>query len=622
MRFRPVLFCKIALAAVVLSGTAHAQTMDYNLSQAMRSISSLTSAVDRLQPTDKNGLNRLSRKLEKSLQLLETSESTAHPDYQSTAGQLAVLKQRLEQFGGDQLKSQTGSDRPSATEPVQKADQAQSQTMDYNLNRSIRDLESIAYGLSQLRENDVNGFNRLSTKLNNVAELLQGSESKSHPDFTEAVQQWAALQQRMAPMALALQQAQEQQRELMAQQQVKEAEEADARKQASLAQEQKQAEQRAKLAAEIKQQSKAGAAGQTGLKEQSAQAAADITQRTTARLAEQAKLIEQRAIHEQTALTVLNPIKAKYQRGSLPTLSDTPTPAQAREWAVSMQALRTTELQADVAKIDAIVAAGTASAEDARTAKMWITDGSQLEIESRIREARMKAEGWIISAGTFADMVNAVASDDKNGAYRFAKTDNGVYERNLNNLERALQAGDVVLVYNDIFGESENNQTEMLQVIASARNRLIDMKPIADQQAVVVAAAKPAHAQKSKDFLKPVAQEFWYEGNLIAERESDGSIWIDANDVADITNNGEIWIEANEMGSIEPNGEVWFNANHVGNLVNGGEVWRGGNQVGLIDNEGTAWVNGNPTGKIEPFNGEWRRAAIIYYFSDFFRQGN
>jgi len=523
MRFRPVLFCKIALAAVVLSGTAHAQTMDYNLSQAMRSISSLTSAVDRLQPTDKNGLNRLSRKLEKSLQLLETSESTAHPDYQSTAGQLAVLKQRLEQFGGDQLKSQTGSDRPSATEPVQKADQAQSQTMDYNLNRSIRDLESIAYGLSQLRENDVNGLNRLSTKLNNVAELLQGSESKSHPDFTEAVQQWAALQQRMAPMALALQQAQEQQRELMAQQQVKEAEEADARKQASLAQEQKQAEQRAKLAAEIKQQSKAGAAGQTGLKEQSAQAAADITQRTTARLAEQAKLIEQRAIH-------------------------------------------TTELQADVAKIDAIVAAGTASAEDARTAKMWITDGSQLEIESRIREARMKAEGCIISAGTFADMVNAVASDDKNGAYRFAKTDNGVYERNLNNLERALQAGDVVLVYNDIFGESENNQTEMLQVIASARNRLIDMKPIADQQAVVVAAAKPAHAQKSKDFLKPVAQEFWYEGNLVAESESDGSIWIDANDVADITN--------------------------------------------------------NPTGKIEPFNGEWRRAAIIYYFSDFFRQGN
>ncbi|MEM6985928.1 MAG: hypothetical protein AAF499_05250, partial [Pseudomonadota bacterium] len=67
-----------------------------------------------------------------------------------------------------------------------------------------------------------------------------------------------------------------------------------------------------------------------------------------------------------------------------------------------------------------------------------------------------------------------------------------------------------------------------------------------------------------------------------------------------------------------PHGDVWFDANLVGSLEPNGEVWRDGNQVGLIDENGTAWVNGNPSGEIAPFDGNWRRAAIIYYFSDFF----
>ena len=74
------------------------------------------------------------------------------------------------------------------------------------------------------------------------------------------------------------------------------------------------------------------------------------------------------------------------------------------------------------------------------------------------------------------------------------------------------------------------------------------------------------------------------------------------------------------MGFIEAMGEVWFDANRNGNLEPNREVWREGNQVGLIEQDGTVWVNSNPAGQIEPFQGERKRAAIIYYFSDFFPQ--
>ena len=229
----------------------------------------------------------------------------------------------------------------------------------------------------------------------------------------------------------------------------------------------------------------------------------------------------------------------------------------------------------------------------------------------------MLAEGAVVGTKTFAEMINAVEPDDMNGAYRFAREDR--YENNKKSLEDAIQAGQVVIVFNDIFGPSDRDLTEAVKQIKAAQRKLVELKPAADEQAIVLANAEPAARHKNKDFLAPIAQEFWFEGNMIAESDTDGSIWIDGNQAGYITHNGEIWIESNDMGSIEPDGEVWFEGNKVGSLEPNGKVWRGGTQVGLIDKEGTAWINGNPTGTIEPFQGEWRRAAIIYYFSDFYR---
>lgn len=60
--------------------------------------------------------------------------------------------------------------------------------------------------------------------------------------------------------------------------------------------------------------------------------------------------------------------------------------------------------------------------------------------------------------------------------------------------------------------------------------------------------AEPARPPKQKDFLAPSAQEFWFEGNLFAESDTDRLICIDGRQVGHITHNGEIWVESIEMG--------------------------------------------------------------------------
>jgi hypothetical protein len=32
------------------------------------------------------------------------------------------------------------------------------------------------------------------------------------------------------------------------------------------------------------------------------------------------------------------------------------------------------------------------------------------------------------------------------------------------------------------------------------------------------------------------------------------------------------------------------------------------------------WINGNSNGEIVPFDGEWKRAAVVYYFRDIFAE--
>jgi hypothetical protein len=582
-----VLVSSFTINTVLPVRAVHAQTMDYNLSQAIRAADSIGSSLQRLQPNDVNGATRLQQKLDKAASLLQTSESSAHPDYRPTVDKLAALQQQMDKLGGGQTGTAT-----TAQQSTGNADTTQPQaTMDYNLSKAIRDIESIASGLQRLRENDVHGFNRLSTKLNQAAELLQGSESKGHPQFQPAAQQWTILQQQMAKIAVQLQQAQAQQQQQLA-------------------------EQQAQRAAAVEQQKKERALQQQAEAQERAKAIAEAEQKQQAKVAERNKAEQLAKQQEANKVTLLEPLKAKYNRQSLPALAEQPTPELAQEWATQIHALQTTTVQDDIARIDAWVASGDITEGAARNAKYWITDGAQIAVAERIRNARLQADGAIASMQYSAEMILAVESGDMNGAYRFAGADK--YVNNQQRLDNAIRAGAVVDVYNRVFGNEMDNRAELVKLIVAARDKLDALKPMADEQAVVLANAEPATPPSNKEFLAPIAQEYWFEGSVLAESDKDGGIWMDGNQVGDITHNGEIWVGSNEMGSIEPNGEVWFDSDLVGSLEPNGEVWRGSNQVGLIEQNGTVWINGNPTGEIEPFQGEWKRAAIIYYFTDFF----
>ena len=88
------------------------------------------------------------------------------------------------------------------------------------------------------------------------------------------------------------------------------------------------------------------------------------------------------------------------------------------------------------------------------------------------------------------------------------------------------------------------------------------------------------------------------------------------NYVGYIEADGEIWVNGNSVGSLEKDGEVWHNGNYVGAITDKGEVFKRGNQVGFITKKGEVLIGSSSRGTVEG-PGDWRRAAIIYYF-DFY----
>ncbi|MEW8429918.1 MAG: hypothetical protein G8D61_09410 [gamma proteobacterium symbiont of Ctena orbiculata] len=443
----------------------------------------------------------------------------------------------------------------------------QAQAMDADLNLATRALNDVSKGLERLRPGDVSNYNRLSAKLNKAAIYLESTTSKSLPEFTAAVKRWGELQTRMADIAKAW----------------------------NASQQQAQAASRPPPVGR-----------QTPAQSQAASRPPPAARRTP--------------VQSQAAAVVepvdLDPLMTKYQRSELPKLAESASPEQARVWAEHMKALQTTQLQSDLASIDSALASGAASQPDADRVRRWISEMFQDNIKQTIQQRIQLNQGIIESMLYSSDLINAVKLDDRNGAYRFAGDDK--LENNRMRLDNALRAGAVAAVFDEVFGGGDPARAAKLQRIESARARLDELAPVASEQAGIFANAAKKQRPVSKDFLAPIAQEFWLNGSVTAESEADGSIWIEANDVADITHNGEIWIESNERGSIEPNGDVWFDGNQVGSLEPNGEVWRGGNQVGLIEQNGTVWMDGSPAGEIVPFQGEWKRAAILYYFRDFF----
>jgi len=319
-------------------------------------------------------------------------------------------------------------------------------------------------------------------------------------------------------------------------------------------------------------------------------------------------------VNPSVASTDLDSLMEKYKRQSHPVLAEKPTPEQAAAWAGKMRALQTTHLQSDLATIESAASSGAASPEDARRVRHWITTGFQRHIQERVDQEIQKNVSIIRGATITADLINGLDPTDMNKAYNFASGDNG--RNNKATLEDGLRAAMVADVLSRVFGQGNTDLAEQIKRLKAARVRFTDMEVLAAEQAKILANTPKKQRAIVKDFLAPIAQEFWLNGSMVAESEADGSIWIDSRDVGDVTNNGKIWIGSNEIGAIEPDGRIWFDSGWQGSIESNGEVWRRGKQVGLIEPDGTVWAGGSASGEIVPFQGEWKRAAFVYFFRD------
>lgn len=318
--------------------------------------------------------------------------------------------------------------------------------------------------------------------------------------------------------------------------------------------------------------------------------------------------------------TVSNAVNAdailqKYQRQNRPKLANYPSPEDARQWSERIKALQTTELTQDLQLLND----PSVSSQDAARVKRWIGGQFQTEISEDINREFQRFNSTEMNAVNLSKQILAIDESDTMKAYNFAKGENG--RNNALTLNNGLIASAVGQALDEAFPDMANpKRLEHIQQIATAQSRFDDMLAGVNSTEQALAKLPKKQKQKNAKFLKGIEQELWYRGSRLAHLDTKGSIWMDSRDVGDITSNGTIWVGGNDLGSIEPDGKVWFRGNHIGTLEENGKVWRNGTQVGLIESDGKVWIDGNANGEIVPFDGEWKRAAVIYYFRDIFSE--
>ncbi|MCP5091942.1 MAG: hypothetical protein GY949_13565, partial [Gammaproteobacteria bacterium] len=73
----------LGLAVMLGISATQAQTIDYDLNQATRTIKDVGNGLERLRPGDVATYNRLSAKLTKAGKHLESTQSNSHPDFKA-----------------------------------------------------------------------------------------------------------------------------------------------------------------------------------------------------------------------------------------------------------------------------------------------------------------------------------------------------------------------------------------------------------------------------------------------------------------------------------------------------------------------------------------------------------
>ena len=312
----------------------------------------------------------------------------------------------------------------------------------------------------------------------------------------------------------------------------------------------------------------------------------------------------------------LNRMIAKYLAANRPVLAEDASPDQARQWATEYMALTVTHPQADLLRVEQMVTAGEVSPEDAQRFATLVESQFRSEMLAEIAAERQRLDSLVFEAKILGELVLEIATDDNVRAYNFAGPTNG--ERN----QQAMDAGfasvaNARIIDEIVDGETTNDRQAEYQLISAAHKRFASLVTQARLGEAELAAAPVARPNQRAEILPSVVQEFWLNGSVIGEVDAKGGIWVDSRQVGDITNTGVIWINSYDKGSIEADGSVWYEGTQLGSLEPNGEVWVESRHVGTIDNEGNVWIGGSSRGSIEPFLGEWKRAAIVYFFGIF-----
>ncbi|WP_395343960.1 hypothetical protein PN836_004615 [Ningiella sp. W23] len=435
------------------------------------------------------------------------------------------------------------------------AQAAQTQQMDAQLNMAKRNIEQIQKSLATIRTGDVAQYNKLSKQLTKAADLLKATSSQAHPDFQIAVQNWSTLRSQMVSMSEQWQQAQ-----------------ANANFQQNNSQGNSVNNNQTAMSASA--QSNAQASGQ---------------------------------------VVNANAILAKYQRENRPKLSNYPNPSDVSNWARSMKALQSTELQADLRSLqDASV-----SAQDRQRVSNWIGGSFQDQITQDISNAMQHFNNLANTAAQTSQQIMGIDQSDKMRIYNFANGESG--RRNMQRIDAGLVASANALALEESYPSLANpERQQQIALLATAQQTLQEYSEVAKEQAEVLANMPKKQKKKNEQFLKGISQTLWFKGSEFASLDSKGSIWMNSEDVGDIVNSGTIYVFSRDIGSIEPDGKVWFNGNHVGILEENGKVWRNGTHVGTVEPNGKVWIDGGQNGEIVPYDGEWKRAAVVYFFNDWF----
>ncbi|MCB0265512.1 MAG: hypothetical protein KDH95_10860 [Calditrichaeota bacterium] len=318
----------------------------------------------------------------------------------------------------------------------------------------------------------------------------------------------------------------------------------------------------------------------------------------------------QRSASPQNSSQIYQSIISKYQVQNRPDLSIDASPQEAGAWAQQMKHLGTEQIDTDTKTVEAEFAAGRLNSQDRNRFYQWVHNNWKNQIEQQITRVRQAFDSEIEMAIEQADFINNADENDQN---RILNIGNDVpYNDKKATLRNGKTFLEKVIAYDEGAGIADSQLREMQrQKITSAETRLEMFKSKA-------ASLNKEIAARPKPQKKPsTSQKLWLDGSQFCEITKKGEVWMSGNYVGFIEANGKIWAHGNRVGSLESNGDVWHNGNHVGTITAKGEVWKRGSQVGLITPKGEVWIGSSSRGTVEGI-GDWRRAAIVYYF-DFFK---